>query len=299
MKKILYLSAVLLTSSLLFFSSCSKDSTTPTPQPPSLNMVAGAGFISGNVTLEPNAPFTVKLAAFQNADSKKKLTSLKVSRTFTPATKNVNADTTLDLNNVESIEITLNFYAHPNVGSEVFEFTLMDKNSETASVSFTVTTAVSYNKYSNIELGSFNTFDPTPSFFASSIDSAMTKSVAANNLSVIDFCFLKSETDHNNYMCAINDTKAISAYALTSWNPKNATKLATSTVSATEFDAISDGSYLSSIDIPDPQNDHSRVALENGKVYSFITVQGKKGLIKVVDLYSRGDFAKFDIIIQK
>ena len=298
MKKILVLSGSVLLSGLLLLSSCSKDSTTPTPQPPSLNIVAGTGLISGDATVEVNSTFSIKLAAFQNADSKKNLSTLKVSRTFTPQTKSANSDTTLDLGNLPSVEITLNFNAQPSVGSEIIEFVLTDKAGETASQSLKITTKVSITKYTDVELGSFNTTGTVPSFFATSTGEAMPKAVAANNLDIIDFCFLKSQVDQNNYMCAINDTKAVSAYQLSSWATQNATKFDTTNYTAAEFDSMTDDTYIAGITIADPQTDHSRVVLENGKVYSFITVAGKKGLIKVIDLYSRGDYAKFDIIVQ-
>ena len=80
MKKTIYLVLALVLTGTIFISSCQKDD--PIVVPPSISFVAGADYVSADITMLTNHQFKVGINTNKDAESDNKLTNFKVVRTF-------------------------------------------------------------------------------------------------------------------------------------------------------------------------------------------------------------------------
>ncbi|MBW6458996.1 MAG: hypothetical protein K0B08_00335 [Bacteroidales bacterium] len=290
MKKTLLFALSLLISSVLFLSSCTDDDE-PLNQPPTISFVAGANFISSNATVKVNQPFIVKILAEANTASGSKIQSLKISRVF-----NMQAwDTTFAYNDATfTLEVT--FTANSQVGVERITFEITDKAGQKASKFLDITTEpdITPIEYFSMKiLGSYQ--NPTGSSFASINGNVYTMAQAFANQAIIDFLYWWGASALAT-IGAPDDENANLVYTgvngLPNWAIKNATRFKTTTVTATEFDALDDGASI--IDAA-TGSDQTRIgSLAVGNVIAFKTVTGKHGLIKVVNI---NDGAAGDITI--
>ena len=298
MKKAFKLFLLLLMSGAVVFTSCDKDDEDD-PEPilkPVISLQDSTGYISTDATVEVNSDFNVLVYVAKNPESSTNIDKLRVIRTFNnnPVTQEIQVN-----DNAAFIDIT--FTAQATEGVENLQFTAIDNDGQTNSVSINITTedaAGPISSYDDVILGSFN--DTEPSFYNTASDTRYNKADATANQDMIDFCFFKSTLgDDINYLAAPNDDKAIDVFDIGGWTTLNATKMNMTTITPAEFDAMTDDADIKDIDIPDPQTDYSRVELEVDKVYSFITVDGKKGLVRINDLYARGDRVNLDVKVQQ
>lgn len=120
-------------ASVLLISGCSEDD----PVPPSIDFKGGNDFVSTDVTLEPSTDFKVGITA---TAGDKNLSSFTVTRCcLNNETTTVVPDSSISGDNFE-FEST--YTTSPEEIDEKWEFTVTDKDGETASVSFTITTRV-------------------------------------------------------------------------------------------------------------------------------------------------------------
>lgn len=281
MKRIfLFLGAIMLTSAALL-TSCTSDNTVDTP--PTVNFVAGAGFISEDATLTVNTPFQVKILAEANATSQSKIESLKVTRVFDLQS----SDTTYGGFNDATLSLTISFPGVPQTGVESIEFKVTDKDGFSSTISLQITweTAAGgpIDTWEMRILGSWNNVD-TGSSFASINGNVYKLNEAFANQTLIDFMYWWAESTHSATLGAPNDTNAAKvfnsgAYKLENWTTLNSTKFKTTTVSSAAFDAIADATDC--IDIATGA-DLTRIAdLDPGEVIAFVTVTNKHGLVRV------------------
>jgi hypothetical protein len=291
MKKInLLLLLVFVTGSLLM-TSCTKDETI-VDQHPTINMKGGAGYTSTDVTINTDEQIKFGIIANYNASSKEKLKNVKITLTSnnTPQTL---VDSTL---NAVSFD-TDYFLSFSSAGTIKLVATVTDADGLTAETGFNITVeqaGVSVKKKTNIELGS--TDDSFGSYYSITEELVYTVANANLNPSKIDFGYFWGATNANT-IAAPDDAALISVYHNDAWTTKNQTRFILSTMTVAEFDAISDlYVFPEFIDA----NASSKINnLENDKVLYFKTQAGKHGYIKIVDLYSRGRVAKFDVIAEQ
>ena len=134
MKKAIYLFTFLAFVGMSFLTSCGDDDEN-LDATPSIDFIGGT-YTDGDATFTVGADFAVKITASQNANSGKKLTNLKVVRTFdnTPTTV---VDSTIS---VDTYTWEDSLVANAVAGVEKWTFTITDKDGETKEISFNITT---------------------------------------------------------------------------------------------------------------------------------------------------------------
>jgi hypothetical protein len=281
MKKIfLFLGAILISSATLL-TSCTTDNSNPGALPPTIGFVAGPNFISNDATIITGTQFTIKVLAEANVTSATKLQSLKITRVF-----NLNSwDTTLTFNE-STYTLEANFVAQTQAGVEKIEFKVTDKDGESATISLQITTepeTTPINTFAMKILGSYQS--ATGSSFGSADGNVYTLSQAFANQAAIDFLYWWGASTSAT-IGAPDDANAALVYTgvngLPNWTTKNATRFKTSAITPAEFDAITDGKVLATNATGADQTHLGNLAVEN--VFSFVTVTGKHGMIKVTDI---------------
>lgn len=291
MKKWNLLLSMLFIASAIFVTSCTKDEN---PTGPSLSLKGGAGYTSTDQTIQVNDPILIG-ATGTSGDAN--LTRFKFS-----VTSNNVATTILDTTfNSASFnwELELTF---TSVGEARLMFELWDKDGNKDEKAFNVTVedpGMQVVKYSDVELGSWN--DAVGSFYSSTENIVYTRgqlTTSPSNQAKIDFLFFKGVTNGNTISSPDDtDANSIDDLQLVGWTNKNQTRFNTTDITVAQFDAIS-----TSFQFPVFQMGSQTTKVNNlteGQVIMFKTEAGKLGLIKVVDLYSRGDLVKVDVVVQQ
>lgn len=293
MKKLNLLLSMFLIAGTVFVTSCNKDEDDPA-QGPVLTIKGGGAYTSSDATVQIEEPILVGITGTSEGANLTKfkfsIVSNNVPTVFVDSVINTNAF------NWET-EITFS-----SVGDARLLFELWDKNNVKVEKSFTVTVedaGMEINKFLNVEFGSWN--DAVGSFFSTSegiVYSRGQLTTSASNQLKIDFLFFKG-VDNANTIASPDDVDAntIAALELSGWTNKNQTRFNTTTVTGAQFDAIGD-TYQFPVFNMGTQTTKVN-ALVEGQVILFRTQDGKLGLIRIEDLYSRGDRAKLDIIVQK
>jgi hypothetical protein len=296
MKKISFYLIALLIGVSTVFTSCSKDDDILDPNP-TIDFKGGGEYVANDVTIKAGESIKVGVNAAYNSQTKKKLTKFNIILTAnnTPTTL-IDETLTSNQESVYSQDFMITF---PNVGVVKLVARITDSDNKTDEVEFTVTVeqaGVEVKKKTNVEFGSFN--DPIGSFYASSTEEVFTVSQAAANQAKVDLVFFKGVTNGNT-IAAPDDTDAngITDFNLNTWTTKNQTRFIKTTMTAAEFDAI--GTVYNFPEFVAANGLTKANQLANGNVIYFRTQAGKRGYAKVVDLYTKGDKAKFDFIIEK
>jgi hypothetical protein len=297
MRKFSYLFAALLMTAAVFVSSCTKDEETDPG--PSLTLKGGAGYTSADATILVGTTIKFGVVAGKSSVSNDKLTRFKCTLTSNNVPNTIK-DTTLNADSFNwetSIQFT-------SVGSGRLSFEITDKGGVVVEKSFIVNVEGPETvKYSNIELGSWN--DAIGSFFATSegvaYNVAQTSTIPSNQAK-IDFLFFKGAVNGNTIAAPDDvDANTISDLKLNLWTNKNQTRFNPVSINAAQFDAIGTnyqfpafnlGLQTTKVNEPNDQ-------LAPGKVFLFKTQAGKVGLIKIVDLYTKGDKMKIDVVMEK
>ena len=278
---------VLFMAGILIVSSCNKDEETFGP--PTLDFKGGGDYVFENSEIAVNTLFTVGITAVANAESNKKLTTIRLTRTMNNTTF---LDTTLNINDTQ-YNMDFQFNAQSAGSEEVIAFTITDDAGQTAEKSLTltyVTTGTSVTKNTDVLMGSHN--DDNGSFYSTVNKLVYNIADATANQSDIDFLFYLGAANGST-IASPADEDANSVYAISDWTTKNATMFATTSITADEFDAIGD-----IYDFPAFTGDISGITnLESGNVIMFKTVADKLGLIKVNQINGRGDHISLDVII--
>lgn len=298
MKKILYLAGMMLFSTALFFTACTTDEDEP-DLPPGISFVSGSGFLTDDATLTVGEEFKVKVLCEANATSGSKIASLKITRI---SNNQVLWDTTLSYNDATfTLEATFN--ALPDPAVERIDFKATDKDGQSASIDIQITTEEAaggpIDSFTMKVLGSYQS--ATGSSFASINGNVYTLAQAFNNQAIIDLLYWYGASTLAT-IGAPDDDKANEVYTgvngLPNWTVKNATRFKTTTLTATDFDAVTDATPC--IDNATGA-DQTRIGnLAVGNVFAFIAVTGKHGLIKVVAINAgaAGDIT-IDVKVEK
>ena len=268
-------------------TSCNKDDDPIGP--PSLNFIGGEGYVDTDATIAVNTIFKVGIAASANAESGKKLTALRITRTMDNTTF---LDETIDINET-TYNADFEFNAQGVDKVEIIAFTLTDKDGAVAEKSLTITyeqSGMTVAKTAGISIGSFN--DNYGSFYSTSSNHTYNITDAGANQSKIDFLFYKGVTNGPT-IASPADVQANAVYDITGWTTKNATLFMETSIDAATFDAIE-----SEYTFPAFENTTSDITgIVNNQVIMFQTVDNKLGLIKISSINSRGDYAIIDVIV--
>lgn len=264
----------------------------------SLDLKKGNQYISGDTTINIGNSICVGVNGQSNQVSGQKLTRFKFSITSN------NISTTFVDSAFSSDAFTWESdLAFSGVGDARLLFELWDKGGLKSEKFFTVTIenpGTEINKYVNVEFGSWN--DVVGSFFSSTegitYTVGQTRNIPANQAK-IDFLFFKGSTNANTFASpddvdagSIQDLGPVSA-----WTNKNQTRFNPTTITAAQFDAIGSTYWFPTFNQFLQTSCMSN--LFNGQVFLFKTHNDKMGLVKVIDLYTRGDRAKVSVIIQQ
>jgi len=268
--------------SLSFFSSCSKkeDNSGPTEKHPTLNLTSGTGYVSGDVTLSTGEQFKVGIHALANANTGAKLVRFTITRTF-----NNKPDLVVDSAlNANSFDFDFNGIANGEVGLEQWVFLIKDNDSLTAEKSFIITTesnAGPIHTYSQKILGAQQ--NATGNSFSSSDGLIYVLADAKANATKIDWMYFFDITNVAT-LASPDDPDAGTVYSdpvngLQTWAVRNATrfKVVSDTIN---WDSIVDDTFiilLTQVGVTETKINQ----LIPGEILAFITVAGKKGLIKI------------------
>ncbi|MBW6490067.1 MAG: hypothetical protein K0B15_02620 [Lentimicrobium sp.] len=297
MKKWNYLFMALLMSAAVMVSSCGDDEEEDPG--PTLTLKGGTGYTSTDATVQINEAITVGVIGTKSPVSGQKLTRFK----FSVIANNVPTpmiDSTFSSDSF-TWESDLSF---TGVGDARLLFEMWDKGGMKAEKSFNVTVedpGTEINKYVNVEFGSWN--DVVGSFFSSTegitYNVTQTSTSSANQLK-IDFIFFKGVTNANTFASPDDtDVNTINDLKVNLWPVanKNQTRFNPTNITASQFDAIGATYQFPTFSLNDQTTKMNNLSV--GQVFLFKTKNNKLGLVKVVDLYSRGDRAKASIIVQK
>lgn len=288
-----YLTILLLVGSA-FMVSCSKDEEGG--DGPTLTLKQGANYVSENQTIAGDEDI---LVGVDGASGDAALTRFKFVAVVNNVPQDV-VDSTFN-NNTFDWEMQLSF---SGAGEYVLQFELWDANGakDTKEITVTVEVAASpVNRYDNIELGSWN--DEIGSFYSTSENLIYTVGQSVGSITTqgkIDFIFFKGTTNENSIASPDDaSVQTISTFRLSEWAAvnKNETRFNTTTMTAAQFDAIGETYQFPAFDTSTQKTIINN--LTEGQVIMFKTEQGKLGLIKVFDLYTRGDRASIDVIVQQ
>lgn len=286
MKKLSFLFMVFI-AGMLMVSSCNDDAETFGP--PSLDFKGGGDYVFEDSDIDENTLFKVGIAATANAESNKKLKSLRLTRTMNGT---IFVDTTMTMNDTQ-YNADFQFNAQSAGNAEEIEFTLTDDAGQMAIQKLNITyiaAGTPVTKNADVLMGSHN--DDNGSFYSTMNKMTYSIADATANQADIDFCFYLGATNGST-IASPADPDANTVYAIGDWTTKNETMFATTDMTAEEFDAIGD-----EYEFPEFTGDMSAITkLENGNVISFKTVNDKLGLIKVNQINGRGDHISLDIIV--
>lgn len=297
MKKWNVLLSMTLMAGALFVTSCSKDETTDPG--PSLNLKGGSGYTSDDKTIAAGDSIRVGVIAASSNVSNDKLTNFKFTVTFDNSSATVD-DAPLNSTTYD-MDYVLTFSAG-SVGENRLKLEVTDKGGKTVSKEFVITVTpapVAVSKYTDVTLGSFN--DAIGSFYSTSDSSVYTRGQAAGDVAIqakIDFIFFKGTTVTNvNSLAAPSDPapNSITDLQMSGWTVRNATLLTKVAMTPAEFKAI--GNTYTFPDFTATTTIANQLATND--VVFFKTVDGRSGLVLVVDLFTRGDEGKFDVIVSQ
>jgi hypothetical protein len=289
MKKLKYLVITALVATSVFVTSCKEDEVVE-PNPTATMTSPSGGAADANTGDTVNFTFT----GSANVD----LTKLTITvsydgaaaiayNTFAAGTSN---DSVL-VKNTTSFSLTGGLPTRSLAGTEVYTFSVTDKNGNvgSAKLTLTVTDAVPVDTigdpidtYSTKLMGG-QTHSSVGSFFATTTGTVYLYAGANSNQALIDFVYFYGTTNEAT-MAAPNDADANTAHGdkFDSWTTKNATKFKTTTVTTAEFDAIAgDQAILAETT---GAADTKLNMLATGNVGAFVTEGGKHGLFKVVSI---------------
>jgi hypothetical protein len=139
MKHLKFIVMMLVAANIAFVSSCKKDDESDDPagaQNPSISLAGDGGFVATDMTLEPGTVFKVKVTASENATSKKNLVNFRAARKVA-GIKSTEIDSSFS---EKTFQIEMEFTASTLETTDVWSFTITDKDGKSASATFTITT---------------------------------------------------------------------------------------------------------------------------------------------------------------
>ena len=164
-----------------------------------------------------------------------------------------------------------------------FKISVTDKKDMSYSASFLINAytkpAGDINSFTATLLGS--QYASTGSFFSTKDGQVYTVATSAASSSLIDLIYYYSG-GNGATIGGADDTNILGVYTgIANWTTKNATRFATTTMTTTEFDALTNDAKISTLST---FADTKEIGLTVGSVIAFKTAGGKKGVLKVTNL---------------
>lgn len=307
MKKINLLLATLFAGVIALMTSCepSEDAVGPT-------LEFNASGISSDVTIEVAGADTTITFSWTAKQGDAKLESFTI--------KNATNNAWTDLTNYtwDGTEDPASFSKDTYAGTATFSvikqssdenykfsFTVTDKDGLTDSKDIIVTispkTAGSagepINRYTGVVAYGQSATGADEGSYIKSDGTVVTSSGALNDQAGIDFVYFYGATNLASIGAPDDNDIAVILGMTSGMTTKNATRFSTTTISATDFDAMSDDSSIS--DLTGFSNTKMN-QLSTNDVIAFKTTDGEIGLIKVNSVVTGADGSiNFDMVIQQ
>ncbi|MCB9022956.1 MAG: hypothetical protein H6542_00130 [Lentimicrobiaceae bacterium] len=299
MRKWNFFIAALVMSTAVMVSSCTKDSEETDPGP-SLTLKGGAGYTSTDATIQVGTSIKVGVVGGKSSVSGNKLTHFTFTFTVNDIANTI-LDTTLNTDTFDWEKII----PFSSAVEGRFSFKLTDKGGMVTEKGFKIIAqGPETMKYTGKELGAqndntFGTFFSTTDGNAYFVNQTSTSPVVQG---LIDFLFIKNPTTSptiGNIITSPDDDVAasVTVLKLNQWTNKNQTRFNTTNITAAQFDAIGTHYVFPTFDLL--QQTTRTNALSVGNVIVFKTQSNKVGLIKIVDLDTKGDKMKIDVVMEK
>jgi len=278
MKKLKFLGAfiaAIAVISMMFISSCNKDTTSDLS--PTINLKGGTIYTSADAIIDSGTMINVGITAFSNTSSSSKLAKLSLVITI-DNTPRPSIDETLSASSADKdYAINVDW-----IGAARISITVTDKDGKTNVVAINITgkkpsSGTTLTSYPNKNMGG------STSSFGSYLD--------AETGNVYSVTQVNASTTTKNSIDVIFDlgTLKTTAAVITS----TGTTFASTTLTSANFDAITTdatfGSYNPTL---------TQVVITAGQVVFFRTIGGKKGLIKVISMTSGTGDLNIDLKIQ-
>ena len=276
MKKLSLLTVFILFAFIGFFSGC-EDITEDTA--PTLEFFGG-NYIDEDVTVVPGGVLAFSWLATKGSSN---LASFLIERDGVTLTGYPDEDIPND-----NYQGTVELEAPLTKAAYVYKFTVTDNNDLSASESFTITVSGGPIKTWTTTLGSHQS--NTGSSFASITGEVFQMTEAKANSTLIDFMYYYGASNLAT-IAAPDDADAATVFtgtaALSTWTTKNSTRFKTTSLTAANFDAITDDSDIVANATGAADTDENQLAV--GNVIAFMTDPGKAGgskmgLIKITTI---------------
>jgi hypothetical protein len=313
MKKLSYLLGLILVTGIIF-SSCSKDEEEKTP--PTLKFLTGTSpiynvpLVTSDTTMEAGEKFVFGFEATSTTD--KNLHTLTIKGTYENVSERT-WDTTLATNTFRT-EVQIITYDNP--GTEVFEVTVTDRNNQSATISFSVTTFEAdpgIVEYENIALGSYSS--STNSSFASVTGETFSMTDAEDPAvqQKISWIYFHGVVYGHTIMSPGNAEIQDIYDGVAEWEHKNSTLMAKTSLTIEQYELIVNKNQLiltiqNSGVSPMTENFHSELqsdpgGFEVGDIIAFETYDGHQGLIRVTEVNGNANIGestiKYNLKIEK
>jgi hypothetical protein len=295
MKKLIYLSGIMLIAGSLFMISCSDDEEDK-PGNPTMSLLVEDGYISANTTAKYDDTLRFMVYNFSNG------TDLLSNFTAT-----VNGDQLVD-STFEKTSFSIEIIAQKTVlDEEVWKFETTDKAGHIVSFSVTVTGDFGpIITHTDILLGAQD--NPTTESFLSYSNGTFTKyfqAQAFEHQADIDmFCFYEDTPEHQNFMSLAAPGTNISGIFTGTTAPeyyttKDTTYFVATNLTVLDFESITNDARI--IEAYDFENDYRKASkLDPGDILAFRLQSGRYGLLNVTAVEGTEDGTlKFDVKIQE
>ncbi|MBK7211690.1 MAG: hypothetical protein IPH88_00030 [Bacteroidales bacterium] len=293
MKKVLFLSSILMICSVLIYSGCTKDED---PIPPVQSFKSGTGYVSSDASIAYGDSIVFGISAKGNGTDN--LVKFEVS-----FNGDVLFDSTINTQNF-SIELLT---VKTVLDKEVWKFVTTDIAGNKDSDSIIVTGDFGdINTYTDIVLGAQNnTTEKGFISYSNSVSTLYTMDEAFNHQADVDmFLFYENTASHVNLMTLAAPGSNITgiftgASSPENYTTKNLTYFVKTDLSTTVFDGITNDAMI--VMSYDPNNKFKKAKmLAVGDVYAFLLASGKYGLLKITEVNGVEDgTVKFSVKIQK
>lgn len=274
MKKLNFVYAFLLISTLAFFAACGTDEETT---PPSIMFNAATGYTTSDVTVPAKTALKIGIIASKTSA---KLTNMKITQTVNNVPTTVQ-DSTFSS---DSYSIDFNVKAPAQVATVKYTFKITAADGESAEISLSITTTAGpVTSYTQKILGSYDN-TTSGSSFASATGTVYALADAKTNAAKVDWMYYYGSTGNLATLVAPVDATASSVYSgangPASWSVRNDTKLAKVTLpTGVTWDNITTDAEIIPLATGLTETKVNNLAV--GQIVSFKTVTGKMGLIKI------------------
>jgi len=277
MKKILFLSGMILFTGLMF-TSCSKDEEEPSLPTVAFNQIEG--YVTGNTTAAYGD--TLRFGIILQGNGSDNLVKFEIKAN----------DVTLLDSTINTSGFTFDFYSIKGTNAEdVWKFTATDIAGNKKEETVTITGAFGeLDSYVTVLMGAQDN-TTVQSFLSLSNHSATRyfQAEAFNNQEKIDmFCFYENTATSQNMMSLASPGTGITGVFTGATSPenyttKNLTWFVKTSLTAAQFDAVQNDAIV--LDSYDTDADFRKAkVLTAGDVYCFKLQNGKYGLLKVIEV---------------